>query len=306
MSFYSIGLIQSALDTLNEIIVNEKDHLDSYILLAKIYYEIGDFVKSDENNWKAYNLNPEHPEVKRFSSIKLKKMKECLIKANDNILKNKIEMGLLWTTKALNYYPNHPKALLLRSSIYRKLNRIDEALIDLNSAAFYMNIGNNKEKVIKRICETYNEIALFLMNKDPHESHRMLKEALKLEENSLETNFNFGLCLLEKKEINLALETFQKCLRINPYFQKAKLQCAIIFYKFAIMSFNSKEYLESINYLQSALNNYSESPDFYLLRAKCYLKLHRLKKAFNDVGICLKLDPNKLEAIEIKKSFNNY
>jgi tetratricopeptide (TPR) repeat protein len=299
-----------ALNAVSKVLEFEKNHLDSILLMARIYNSMGDFSKSDEIYWKAFNINPEQHEVKHFTSIKLKKMKECLVRVNNNLLNEKFEMGLLWTSKALSHYPNHPKALLLRSAIYRRLNRLDESLVDLNLAAQHMNIGNSKDKVIKSICKTYNELAVSLIKDGTDEAYRMLNEALKLDEqsahsaNSAQTLFNLGLCLMERKEIYKALETFQKCLKLNPNYPRAKLQCSIIYYKMAIMSFNSKEYIEAINYIQIALSDKFDCADFFLLRAKCFLKLSQLNKAFDDIQTCLKIDPKKQEAIEIKKSLN--
>jgi tetratricopeptide (TPR) repeat protein len=293
-----------ALNTVSKVFEFEKNHIDSILLMARIYNSMGDYSKSDETYWKAFSINPEQPEVKRFTSIKLKKMKECLVRVNSNILKEKFEMGLLWTTKALSHYPNHPKALMMRSAIYRRLNRLDEALIDLNLAAKYMNIGKSKEKVTKSICKTYNELAVSLIKEGTDEAYRMLNEAMKLDENCAETYFNLGLCLMERKEINRALETFQKCLKLNPKYPRAKIQISIIYYKMAIMSFNTKEYIEAINYIQLALCDKFDCADFYLLRGKCYLRLSQLNKALEDILTCLKIDPHKQEAIEIKKSLN--
>jgi tetratricopeptide (TPR) repeat protein len=104
---------------------------------------LGKFKESSYYLWKVYNINPNHSEIRQYESVMKLKMFECLEKANENILKSKFNMGLLWTTKALNLYPNHPEGLLLKSAILRKMGNFEHSLNFLNLASQHMNIDSN-------------------------------------------------------------------------------------------------------------------------------------------------------------------
>ena len=99
--------------------------------------------------WKLHKINPNHSEIKQYVSIMRSKMNDCINKANENILKNKLDMSLLWVVKGLNIYPQHPECLLLRSAIYRKLGKYNESLQDLDTASKNMDIDGIFKHIIK-------------------------------------------------------------------------------------------------------------------------------------------------------------
>jgi tetratricopeptide (TPR) repeat protein len=263
---------------------------------------LGKYKESSTYLWKVYAINPDHSEIKQYVSIMRLKMSECLDKANENIIKSKTEMGLLWTTKALVMYPNHPEALLLRSAIYRKLGKFNESLQDLNLASANMLIDDNSENVLKQISLTYNELGVYLLKKNNLiEANRFLDEAIKFKSNDLVSHYNKGECLLQMKEINKALEQFMTCLHIDPKNQEAKSKCAVIYYKFGIISFNNKDYEDCISNLERAMSYYPLASEFWVLRARTFLKMNLISKAYEDVNKALKLNPYNKQALELKR-----
>jgi tetratricopeptide (TPR) repeat protein len=280
------------------------NHVEANLLLGKIYLNDGKYRDSSTYLWKVSSINPNHCEIQQYISVMKMKMKECLEKANQNVIKRKPDMGLLWTSKALSMYPCHPEALMLRSAINKTLGRFKESLEDLNNAYLNRNIDNNSAKVLEQISLTYNDLSLYLLkNKNLGEADKILDEALKFNNQDLNTHLNKGNCMMLKKDINKALEEFLFCLQLNPKCLQAKSQCALIYYKFAIMSFNNRDYQNTINNIERAMSYYQNSAEFYMLRARCYLKMSLLTKASNDINTAYLLNPNNKEINEFKKYF---
>jgi tetratricopeptide (TPR) repeat protein len=282
------------------------DHIEANLLLGKIYLNDGKYRDSSKFLWRVSKLNPDHCEIQQYVSIMKMKMLECLEKANENIIKGKPDMALLWTSKGLSMFPNHPDALMLRSAIYKTIGKFKESLDDLNLAYSNRLIDDNSSKVLEQISLTYNDLSIFLLrNKNLDEASRILDEALKFNNEDLNTHLNKGNCLLLKKEINKALEEFLLCLQLNPKCMQARSQCALIYYKFAIMSFNNREYSNCIKNIEKALSFYPSAWEFFLLRARCYMKLSQLTKASDDISTAYSLNPKNKEVNELKKYFRN-
>jgi hypothetical protein len=67
----------------------------------------------------------------------------------------------------------------------------------------------------------------------------------------------------------------------------------------------NRNYLkECIKNLTSALDKCNRSCDYYVLRARSYIKLKRLQNAYDDCVEALKLNPNNQDALEIKSSMS--
>lgn len=144
MAFLSVNRKDESLRELEKILKNDSNNIESLILKGKIYLFMGNFIESGKYFWKVNQLNPDHSEIQQYVSIMRIKMQECLQKANTNIIKGKLRMGILWCGTSLSIYPNHPEALLMRSALHRKLGNFNEAIADLNVASQNMNIDSNQ------------------------------------------------------------------------------------------------------------------------------------------------------------------
>jgi tetratricopeptide (TPR) repeat protein len=110
---------------------------------------------------------------------------------------------------------------------------------------------------------------------------------------------------MQMKEIDKSLDEYLICLRLNPASKEAKARIAIIYYKYAIVSFNNKEYEECVKNSNLAIDYHNSVSEFYVIRARAYLKINNLKKGYEDIKTALKLDPNNKQAIEMKKYLSN-
>jgi tetratricopeptide (TPR) repeat protein len=109
-----------------------------------------------------------------------------------------------------------------------------------------------------------------------------------------------------QKDIINAKEEYLKCLKIDENNLEVRIRLANIFYKLGILSYNSKDYEDCLGLLTNAINYYNNNDSLYVLRARTYLKLNKIKEAFLDASIAFEINPNNQDAIEIKKFLNQY
>ena len=72
----------------------------------------------------------------------------------------------------------------------------------------------------------------------------------------------------------------------------------------AILSYNSKDYEEALQLLNNSINYYNGIDVIHVLRARTYLKLDKIKEAYEDAVIAYMINPKNQDAIEIKKILN--
>jgi len=282
------------------------NHIDSLITLAKISLREG---KSEESNsyfWKAYDIDSNNLEVKEyFSTIKMQ-IETWLKKANEYIIKNNIQMGYLWCNKALKLYPDHPEALLLRSAIFIKLNNLKESMKDLNFAEKIYHKTKTDKSLLneKDLHMTYSFVGKEnLIRKNYRHSIRFFDQAIRIKSDDFDSHMQKGECLMKIKNYSEAYEEFAYCLKIKPHHKLALYKCGLIKYKIGIQLYNERLYDKCIETLNTAISYSSNISEFFVLRAKCYIKLKKIKEAISDINHSLKLKPNEAEALQMKKYF---
>jgi tetratricopeptide (TPR) repeat protein len=282
------------------------NHIDSLIILAKISLKEG---KSEESNsyfWKAYEIDSNHLEVKEyFSTIKMQ-IETWLKKANYYIINNNIEMGYLWCNKALKLYPDHPEALLLRSAIFIKLNNLKESMKDL----YFAEKIYNKTKTDKSLLNEKDLHRIFsfvgkenILRKNYRHSIKLFDQAIRIKSDDFDSHMQKGECLIKIKNYSEAFEVFSYCLKIKPNHKLALYKCGLIKYKIAIQLYNYRLYDKCIETLNTAISYCPNISEFFVLRAKCYLKHKKMKEAISDINHSLELKPDEAEALQMKKYF---
>ena len=93
-------------------------------------------------------------------------------------------------------------------------------------------------------------------------------------------------------------------MEIDENFQDAKLRLSTVFYKLAILSYNSKDYEEALQLLNESIKYYGGNDIIHVLRARTFLKLDKIKEAYEDAVIAYMINPHNQDAIEIKKILN--
>ena len=306
-SFLALGNIEDCVHDIYRILTFDPSNEHAIILLSKVLTGQGKVKEAEMLMWKANEINPSNPDTKQFTSIMKKKMDEVMKDANLNVLKGRLKTGLLLVTKALKIYPNHPEALLLRSSILKSLGLLDESIADLNLIKEYLANNTNsdinmREYIKEYLSNIYNELCLSKLKEgDCVTAMYYANEAIKNDPNDVNAYLNKGDIYLKQKDIVNAKESYLKCYQIKNSFMEARTRLSMVYYKLAILSYNSKDYEEALKLLNSSIEFYNKIDYIHVLRARTYLKLNKIKEAYEDASIAYLLNPNNQDAIEIKR-----
>ena len=302
-----LGNVKECINDINKILSKDPQNDRAIVLLAKVLSSQGKEKEGASLMWKAYKINPNNPEVKTFTNTMKKLMDEVLRNANLNVLKGRYKTGLLLSVKALKIYPNHPEALLLRSSIFKSLGKYNESIMDLNKALMFGNETSPEinEMIKSSLSSIYNDLSLEHLNSNNCElAMKFINNALQINPDDIIAHFNKGDCFLKLKDIINAKEEYNTCLEIDNTFNDAKLRLSTVYYKLAILSYNSKDYEEALQLLNSSIKYYNGSDIIHVLRARTFLKLDKIKEAYEDAVIAYMINPQNQDAIEIKKILN--
>ena len=302
-----LGNIKECINDINKILANDPENDRAIVLLAKVLSSQGKEKEGASLMWKAYKINPNNSEVKIFTNTMKKLMDEVLKSANLNVLKGRYKTGLLLSVKALKIYPNHPEALLLRSSIFKSLGKYNESIMDLNKALMFSSETSPEinEMIKNSLSSIYNDLSLEYLNSNNCElAMKFINNALQINPDDVIAHFNKGDCFLKLKDIINAKEEYFNCLEIDNNFVDAKLRLSTVYYKLAILSYNSKDYEEALQLLNSSIKYYDGNDVIHVLRARTFLKLDKIKEAYEDAVIAYMINPQNQDAIEIKKILN--
>ena len=302
-----LGNIKECINDINKILANDPENDRAIVLLAKVLSSQGKEKEGASLMWKAYKINPNNSEVKIFTNTMKKLMDEVLKSANLNVLKGRYKTGLLLSVKALKIYPNHPEALLLRSSIFKSLGKYNESIMDLNKALMFSSETSPEinEMIKNSLSSIYNDLSLEYLNSNNCElAMKFINNALQINPDDVIAHFNKGDCFLKLKDIINAKEEYFNCLEIDNNFVDAKLRLSTVYYKLAILSYNSKDYEEPLQLLNSSIKYYDGNDVIHVLRARTFLKLDKIKEAYEDAVIAYMINPQNQDAIEIKKILN--
>ena len=306
-SLLILGNTKECINDINRILSQDPKNDKAIVLLAKVLSSQGKEKEGASLMWKAYKINPNNPEVKTFTNTMKKLMDEVLRNANLNVLKGRYKTGLLLSVKALKIYPNHPEALLLRSSIFKSLGKYNESIMDLNKALMYGSETSEEinDMIKNSLSSIYNDLSLVHLNENNCElAMKYINNALQINPDDVTAHFNKGDCFLKLKDIINAKDEYYTCLKIDEDFNDAKFRLSTVYYKLAILSYNSKDYEEALQLLNASIKYYDGNDVIHVLRARTFLKLDKIKEAYEDAVIAYMINPQNQDAIEIKKILN--
>jgi tetratricopeptide (TPR) repeat protein len=210
---------------------------------------------------------------------------QCMAIDNENI-PARIELGWLALIaqnykQAMDYADAALKRDVHNAKAYHLKGMIFQETLDTTLAISSFRTAIEQEN---DYYEVYIQLGLLHFNQPNNLAKEYLKNALRLDSNSLEALYAYGMICQEKGDYNEAIATYHKILTINeyrePYFN---------------LGFIHQEYLKVYDV---AIENYSKAiaiepkyVDAYYNRALCYEQRDELKKAATDLRHALKLDP---------------
>ncbi len=285
---------------INELLKDDINNSELYLKRAKLYMKYND-VSSAVNDLdraiKVDSLIPEYYLLKAEllkSQDKLKESKEaldkCLYVDNENI---PARIGLGWLALILR---NHKQALDYADAVLRR---------DIHSAeAYYLKgmIFEDKQDTVRAISsfataieqendyfDAYMHLALLHFDAPNTLSKGYFKNALRIDSNSLEALYGFGMICQERGDYNEAIETYYKILNIHEY-REPHFNLGYIHQEYL------KVYDVAIEHYTNAIKVEPKYLDAYFNRALCYEQRDELKKAEKDLRYALELNPQYTNA----------
>lgn len=271
-----------------------------YLKRSKLYLKYGDYSLAVGDLDRAIKIDSTAPEYYLLkaellkSQDKLKESKKVLDKVmyidNDN-LQARLELGYLALIarqykQALDYAD-----AVLRKDVY-------------NAEAYFLKgmIFEDKRDTAKAVSsyitaieqendyyEAYMQVGLLSFNGDPVLGKEFIKNALRIDSNSMEALYAYGMICQESGEYNEAIETYYKILEIEE-FREPHFNLGFIHQEYL------KVYDVAIEHYTNAIRVEPKYIDAYFNRALCYEQLDEPRKAVEDLKVVLKLNPQHTQA----------
>jgi len=222
------GKINEAKEICIDILKTEPNNFNALYLLGVIAFQTKNYSKSVEIITKAIEINSKNSEFYNFKGIvlvHLNKFEEAIqnwakaIEIDPNSLDafnnrgnaliklKKNELALKDFDQAIKIKPNFAQAYNNRGVVLKDLNRFDLALESVNKAI----------EINTKYADAYNLKGVILRELNQIEdSIKNYEKALELNPNFANAHVNVGNILLnENKQLDLALESFTKALKIS-------------------------------------------------------------------------------------------
>jgi tetratricopeptide (TPR) repeat protein len=281
-----------------------------YLKRSKLYMKYGDLSSAVNDLDRAIGIDSTASEYYLLKAEllkkqdKLKESKEVLDKVmyldNDN-LQARLELGYL--------------ALIARQ--YKQALDYADAVLKkdvYNAEAYFLKgmIFEDKRDTVKAISsyvtaieqendyyEAYMQVGLLSFDTDPKLGKEFIKNALRIDSNSMEALYAYGMISQESGDYNEAIETYYKILSIEE-FREPHFNLGFIHQEYL------KVYDVAIEHYTNAIRLEPKYIDAYFNRALCYEQLDKPQKAVEDLKVVLKLNPQHTQgALLMDRVLNN-
>lgn len=271
-----------------------------YLKRSKLYMKYGDLSSAVNDLDRAIGIDSTAPEyyllkaelLKRQDKLKESKevLDKCMSIDNGN-LQARIELGWLALVSR-----NYKQALDYADAVLRK--DVYNAEAYFLKGMIFEDKGDTARAISSYITaieqendyyEAYMQVGLLSFDENNELGKEYIKNALRIDSNSMEALYAYGMLSQKSTDYNEAIETYYKILSIKefrePYFN---------------LGFIHQEYLKvydvAVDHYTNAIRIEPKYIDAYYNRALCYEQLDEPQKAVADLKIALKLNPQYTEA----------
>jgi len=224
-------------------------------------------------------LNFQEIAIKKYLYINKKDIKNWKSRFNLYLIfikKKKFKEALKLINQVLKIQTNYQPALRDRALTNYKLGKYNEALKDaLNS----VNLNNKDYIALNVLGITYGALNENLKAKE------IFIKAIKLNGSYAPSYNNFGNCILNLGDVDLALSNCLKSLKIDPEFEEAINNIANIF-------LIKGKYKEAIDYYWNALRKGADEATIYYNIGVAYTFLKKFEKAEKYYNKSFKINPD--------------
>ena len=207
-----------------------------------------------------------------------------LLNSSKNLMhQKKYNKALTYITLFLKCYPNSFEGFFLKCQIYTKLYRGNKALVLLNKVLSLLNKENDVEHLMEiKILNNRGKCFIFLNRyEEAIETYQKINE-LKIDAKNY---LKIGVCYYNKKNIDEAINNYNKAIELNPNFTEA-------YFNKGICLSNQQKKEEAIEVFNKAIEIVNNDAELYLNRGYCYFSLKNFRKALKDFNKAIELRPN--------------
>ncbi|EAR82323.1 tetratricopeptide repeat protein (macronuclear) [Tetrahymena thermophila SB210] len=292
---------------------NEANRFLAYTILKDIYIRSNQIDAGIKMLEEAKQNCPSHLkdiyfELARFYNLKGDQQKE--LEALENCLEQNqdqfdvlVELGYLYFTKgnveksqeylkkAEQIENSHCKKFFYEAKMLQVQNKLDEAQ-KLLEKCLEFDVANLSPLV-------YNQIGVIYLQKgDIAKAQEIFFKALEINNEEAQIYFNIAVSYNLSKNIEQAINYYEKGLVLQPKNSSAILQKGILQIK-------QKYYKEAIDTFINALKEAPENTDFLYNLAKVYKLTYDKSKAMELCKKVLSINPNHKEATDLLNSYKN-
>ncbi|KXK37695.1 MAG: tetratricopeptide repeat protein [Saprospiraceae bacterium] len=323
--FWSHGLLKSQSDFNSNEFYNqgmEYFRLKKYELAHAAF---GTCLEYDQQNAKAWyfkagcamqmrNLNEAIDDYSKAITINPTLKEAYLYKGNAQLIKGDYQQAIQTLTVLINMDAGNKQAYNQRGSAYMKIEKYAEAIEDFNQAiirglhnytVFFnraickQNDGDwhgalddfNAAADIKpsEVAPSIEKTRLYAQNNQWPEVIAEASLAIKKAASKPELYYYRGFAKLMMEDLNGAAADFDICLGLDPKYEAARKNKALV-------SYNLKKFDQAIVEYTYLLSTDSKNEKLYLQRGICYLELGDYHRALSDFDDALKFNKNLPEA----------
>lgn len=285
---------------INDLLKQDINNTSLYLKRSKLYLKYGDLSLAVDDIDRALKIDSTQPEYYLLKAELLKNqdklieskevLDQCMLLDNDNV-PARIELGWLALIardykQAIKYADAALKIDVYNAEAYYLKGMVFEEQKDTTLAI------SSYKTAIEQENDFYNgyvHLGLLHFYIDLDLAKGYLKNALRLQPESLEALYAYAMCCQHNEEYNEAIETYHEILKIEeyrePYFNLGYIHQVYL-----------KVYDVAIDYYTKALAVEPKYLEAYYNRGLCYEETKQYKLAEEDLRQALKLNPQYTEA----------
>ena len=274
MYYYLRGKTDDALADILAAIKYKSDNMDYYILLSDVYFGQKETDLAEEALQKVLTNEPENNEARL-------KLAELYFHLNmqDECLKELDE--------AVALQPHNPKAHIIRAFIHKSMEDTVGYLRMLQ-----LTIDQDPKEV-----KAFLELGYFYQQKMDPIAINYYNNALMVDPNNLEINYNLAKFYQDLGQYEAALQQYEVLLKISP-------NNKVAYNNIGFIKLAQDEYLDAIAYFDKSIAQDAEFVNAICNRGIAYFYLKDYAKAREDFKTSLKINPhfepaiNRLNALD--------
>ena len=301
LSLFSAGEIESALDSVKELIKDFPNEEILFNISGACHAALGEFEEAIKKYKKSLTINPNYAEAHNNLGATLQELGQlgkaanCYKKAIQiksgyaeahnnlgNTLKelNQIDSAINSYKNAIEINPHYAEAHYALGVIFQDLNQLEEAVKSFEAVLL----------IKPELAEMHNNIGVILQELGQvDKSLKHFKLAIKIEPNFHEAHNNLGNMHKGLNHIDSAIKSYKCAISIKPEYVEANHSLGIIYQ-------DLNQFIKANKYFKKVINIKPDFADVYFNLGSSFQSLDQLSEAIKSYEKALSIEPEFTEA----------